>query len=202
MSFILFITNFHSRDPNTTTLFVVGGTIGEAALPICIGWSIATFGSQTFPSSIFICVVFLVALYLSVHGLSKYMPECAKCRYCQEIVEQVLGPLCDSISQSLARGKTLTRWNSSSKDSLASGSSHSSQSQRSVRFNPVVDVRQFFKYRHDYKDDATIVPNETDNIGGNKTSRIEMSVITAALNEEDESDSDSSIQAKKKDTCP
>eukprot|EP01036_Dinobryon_divergens_P026156 gene26156-34769_t len=150
-------------DPNTTTLFVIGATFGEAILPIAIGFAIASFGSESFPISILVAVVLLLVAYLLVHFISVYIPESAQCLRCQRIVGQVLGPLCDVATQTVIRGKAFCRWIQKERGG-----------QRSVRFNPVLDICEFSKAGKDDDSRADVSYVMDDSMNDDNLSGIEM----------------------------
>ena len=96
------------------------------------------------------------------------MPESAQCLRCQRIAGQVLGPLCDVASQSviLLRGRAFCRWVYKKERG----------SQRSVRFNPVLDICEFSKVVvvAGGGDNDSSVLDATDDDGGSLNSGIEM----------------------------
>jgi hypothetical protein len=131
------------RDANTTTLFVVGSTIGEALIPIAIGQLIGLFGSKAFPPSIFCTQVILVVLYALVHTLGIQVLPSFQC-WLQEIflcdsnsssekitrmgfIQIQLQFVSDFLSLNIARSKAYCGFNSL-------------QKHQRVRFNPVLDV--------------------------------------------------------------
>lgn len=57
-------------DSNSTTMFIIGATMGESIIPVCIGFLMSAIDPYMMPVSIFVSVVILVALYLSFHFLS------------------------------------------------------------------------------------------------------------------------------------
>lgn len=58
------------RDAQTTTLFVLGATCGEAIIPIILGWIIHTFGMYLFPVCMIIFSVQLIVLYGLAHFIA------------------------------------------------------------------------------------------------------------------------------------
>ena len=58
------------RDAATTTIFMLGTTIGEAIIPIAIGECMQIFSPATMPLVIFICTAILCIIYWIVHILS------------------------------------------------------------------------------------------------------------------------------------
>ena len=142
-------------------MFVIGATFGEAILPIAIGFAIASFGSESFPVTILAAVVLLVMAYLLAHSISVYMPESAQCLRCQRIASQILGPLYDVATQTVIRGKSFCRWIQKERGS-----------QRSVRFNPVLDICEFSKVGVGKDDDSV---EKDDSIDEDELGGIEMS---------------------------
>jgi len=129
-------------DANTTTLFVVGSTIGEALVPIAIGQLIGWFGTKAFPTCIVCTQVLLFILYVLVHFLaSKTFPSC---QFSQQekiyhenqednthpfmsFLRSQLQYMSDLLSLYIARSKAYCGFGSIPK-------------QQHVRFNPVLDV--------------------------------------------------------------
>jgi hypothetical protein len=60
------------RDPNTTTMFVVGSTFGEALVPVFIGTAMNIFGSMSMPYMTMIFQILLTLVYLIVHLIGSY----------------------------------------------------------------------------------------------------------------------------------
>ena len=147
-------------------MFVIGSTFGEAILPIAIGFAIASFGSESFPVTILAAVVLLVMAYLLAHSISVYMPESAQCLRCQRIASQILGPLYDVATQTVIRGKSFSRWIQKERGS-----------QRSVRFNPVLDICEFSKVGVGKDDDSVVDASsgKDDSIDEDDLGGIEMS---------------------------
>jgi predicted permease len=58
------------RDSNTTTLFMVGATMGEAGLPMILGFLLELFGPRSLPWTILLCAITQAVLYMAVHVLA------------------------------------------------------------------------------------------------------------------------------------
>jgi FHS family Na+ dependent glucose MFS transporter 1 len=58
-------------DVNTTTLFMIGATMGEAMIPVCIGILMSFWSPYLMPFSIFFCIIIMLGLYLTFHYLSE-----------------------------------------------------------------------------------------------------------------------------------
>ncbi len=57
-------------DANSTTMFMVGATMGESIIPVCIGFLMSYIDPYMMPVTIFVCVIALLVLYLAFHLLS------------------------------------------------------------------------------------------------------------------------------------
>jgi hypothetical protein len=136
------------RDPNTTTLFVVGATVGEALLPIGLGIMITAFGWRSFATSVWVVQLALVADYLLVHclcGREERRVEGEKPAGSGTLeTSTALGHhtvwLMDLLTLSTARSKAYWAW---LRGSL--GHSGRTEVQKSVHFNPIVDICRFQK---------------------------------------------------------
>lgn len=58
------------RDSYSTTLFMVGATMGEAGLPMILGFLLEAFGPRSLPWTILVCACAQAALYVAVHVLA------------------------------------------------------------------------------------------------------------------------------------
>jgi hypothetical protein len=56
-----------AMDPQTTSTFMVGATLGESIIPVVIGVAISVLGSTSFPMSIFVASLTLLGIYLLVN---------------------------------------------------------------------------------------------------------------------------------------
>lgn len=61
-----------NRDPSTTSMFMVGATLGESIIPVIIGVAIALLGSSSFPTSIILSSLALLGIYVLVNVLCKH----------------------------------------------------------------------------------------------------------------------------------
>jgi FHS family Na+ dependent glucose MFS transporter 1 len=57
-------------DANSTTMFMIGATLGEAMIPVCIGELMSYYHPVMMPVSVAVCVILLLILYGSFHYLS------------------------------------------------------------------------------------------------------------------------------------
>jgi hypothetical protein len=55
------------RDDATTSKFIIGGTVGEALLPIVIGHTMSIFGAQALLYDTVIIAIAMLALYGATH---------------------------------------------------------------------------------------------------------------------------------------
>jgi fucose permease len=60
----------YSVDANSTTMFMIGATLGESIVPICIGWLMNGISPFMLPVTVFVSCLLLVVLYLLFHFLS------------------------------------------------------------------------------------------------------------------------------------
>ena len=63
------INEYISRDDATTSKYIIGGTIGEALLPIVIGHTMSIFGARALLYDTLIIAVLMVILYIASHFL-------------------------------------------------------------------------------------------------------------------------------------
>lgn len=58
------------RDANTTTMFMVGAILGEALVPVVMGWVMTAAGPAAMPVTVFAGVLVLLATYAVIHKVS------------------------------------------------------------------------------------------------------------------------------------
>ncbi|KAJ1444102.1 hypothetical protein B484DRAFT_389000 [Ochromonadaceae sp. CCMP2298] len=65
-----------TMDTTSTTCFMVGGTIGEAGMPMLFGFAMEALGPGALPYAVLFCMFALAAVYCVVHILGgAYAPQ-------------------------------------------------------------------------------------------------------------------------------
>lgn len=171
----MFCSCCSNRDANTTTIFVVGATIGEALVPIVIGQLIDWFGPKAFPASIVCTQVSLLVLYVLVHILGSHafpllqywLEDLFDSDSSNNESHSRMGCLrnqlqyaSDLFSLYIARSKAYCGLISS----LPQQQQHlkQKQQQQHVRFNPVLDVCRLSS--NDDTDDTSFEDGTTENL--------------------------------------
>ena len=66
-NFYLFFFQFWISDDTTTSVFVLGGTIGEALVPIIIGQLMKAFDAEIMVNIVYVMIILMVILYGIIH---------------------------------------------------------------------------------------------------------------------------------------
>lgn len=62
-----FIVHLPFRDARTTTMFVVGATLGEATIPSLIGYGMKTSNAESLNIALFTIIVLMIGIYVVNH---------------------------------------------------------------------------------------------------------------------------------------
>ncbi len=81
LTFVEFVLKNRSGD--TISLFVVGGCLGEAAMPVVVGYLLLLIGPASFSAFVFLSILFLVLDYVAVHRAGEVA---ARARAPQDII--------------------------------------------------------------------------------------------------------------------
>lgn len=56
-----------SMDSRSTTLCILGATVGEVTLPLLVGRVMAVMGAAVMPTAIFVIILGIITLYADIH---------------------------------------------------------------------------------------------------------------------------------------